>query len=163
MTSTFQYSLPQPSILAKLKTLDETAPETIMTKAEELAAARREEESRLINRFTRATKSGWRDLMAAMIIYPGPGQYELPGPEKQAMYDKAIAENSHAAIADNFARVGDSMRLAIRAYIDDHGLTEDSLDLDQTERASMVLAFPQPAPMPQTASSGFFRKIFPKL
>ncbi len=153
--------LPQPSILAKLKELDANAPETIMASAEALAAARRETEMKLVNRFSRAAKTGWKDLLNTMIIYPGPGSFDMPSPERQDMYDQALAQSAQDAISSDWARVGDSMRLAIRGYMDQNNLTEDTLNLTEQERASMVLAFPAPAA--RTAETGFFRKIFPKL
>lgn len=153
--------LPQPSILQKLKELDANAPETIMSSAETLAAERRETEMKLVNRFSRAAQSGWKNLLATMIIYPGPGSFDMPSQQKIDMYDETVAKNESDAIAESFARVGDSMRQAIRNYMDKNGLTDDGLGFSEKERASLVLAFPTPTP--KTAETGFFRKIFPKL
>lgn len=160
MTRDSETLLPQPSILEKLKALDPAAPEIIVKKAEELGAARRAEEMKLVNRFSRAARTGWKDLLAAMIIYPGPYSFDLPSREKQDLYDQALARNASDGIAESFARVGDSLRLAIRAYMKDHNLTEDSLNLDEKERASMVLAFPEPVFTKKPAAKGFFGKNF---
>lgn len=153
--------LPEPSILEKLNRFDGKAAEKIMAMAEDIGARRREQERKLSASFLRACKREWKNFGISMILYPGPYNQTPPSPGIQKIYNDAVAENAADAVRRDFARVGDSIRLAIGAYMTENDLSAEKIGLTRTERDSLTLIYPDSAPQP--AKTSLFRKIFPKL
>lgn len=153
--------LPEPAILEKLNRHDSNAAGTIMTMAEAIGARRREQEKSLPASFFRACQRGWKNFGISMILYPGPYNPTPPSPEVLKLYDRAVKQRDEDALRQDFARVGNSLRLAIGAYMTQSGLSAEKIGLTQTERDSLTLLNPDNALQP--AGIGFFRKIFPKL
>lgn len=149
MSINHQYLLPEPSILEKLQARDAQAPEQIMQAAETIGAARREAEAKLVSHFSRVSHFSWASLLGALS----------PKTAINAAYDQP--QDAASVIRNDWAHTGDSLRRAITAHMNNHGLTADMLQLNAEERASLVLAYPDPSPKP--AETRPFRKIFPKL
>ncbi|MGZ9097242.1 MAG: hypothetical protein ACXW30_02970 [Micavibrio sp.] len=153
--------LPEASILEKLNRHDSNAAATIMTMAEEIGERRREQEKSLSASFFRACQRGWKNFGISMILYPGPYTLTPPSPEALNLYEQAVKQRDKDALQQDFARVGDSLRLAIGAYMTQSGLSADKIGLTPAERGSLTLLEPDSALQP--GRTGFFRKIFPKL
>ena len=107
--------LPQPSIMAKLKSYDPEAPEKILGMAEESQTHRHKLED--------VSKQGLCRIFGDLIKNSG---------------RKTRLQDDSDAIAGDWIRVGNDMRRAIRAYMTDHGLDVDELGLSAAECRSLM-------------------------
>lgn len=134
--------LPEPSILEKLNRHDSNAAKTIMTMAEEIGERRREQEKSLSVSFFRACQRGWKNFGISMILYPGPYTPSPPSAGALKLYEQAVKQRDEDALRQDFARTGDSLRLAIGAYMTQSGLSAEKIGLTQAERDSLTLLDP---------------------
>ncbi|MBU0860099.1 MAG: hypothetical protein KJ667_09180 [Alphaproteobacteria bacterium] len=113
--------LPLPSILKKLATLDQDAPEKIMTRAEAVAeqrrAAERAQAQETGNRL-RAFLSGFFNMMAL---------------RREPLRTASAVE----AINQTWAATGNDLRTAIKAHMQENRITAEMLGLSVAERESL--------------------------
>ena len=127
--------LPDPSILEKLERHAPGSANAILNLAEDFAAQRRAAEVAKPRLLGESLQSVWKGIQKAMAIYPMPLGLSAPPPQAYAAY-----------MAENFARTGDSMRLAIVRYMKEKGITGEDLSLTPQEISSLELISPISGP-----------------
>lgn len=155
--------LPAPSILEKLDLEIPGSSKAIMANVEIIGQQRRDQEMKLHSRAKSMLQGIKEAFNINLILYPGPYNTGYTSPEAVQMYKDAQQASIEEKINLNWARVGDTMRLAIEKFLCDNNLNAETLGLTAEERKSLVLLMEDSRPRPEPETKTWLHKVFPKL